>query len=153
MSNISVRYDHKKKLIMKLKSAATFVGLGFVMSFDKLCILVMTEIEDLMKEMMIMVMMISMMMMITMMRVVMMISSMTMMVMMSNFATGCAVWRLGDGGGTYPFDPSRATFLFPQSPPTNETHCSKIIPSKLEVAPYALKMSEWVSGVEWMDTP
>ena len=27
------------------------------------------------------------------------------------------------------------------------------IPSKLEVAPYALKMSEWVSGVEWMDTP
>ena len=27
----------------------------------------------------------------------------------------------------------------------------KIIPSKLEVAPYALKMSEWVSGVEWMD--
>ena len=28
-----------------------------------------------------------------------------------------------------------------------------IIPSKLEVAPYALKMSEWVSGVEWMDTP
>ena len=29
----------------------------------------------------------------------------------------------------------------------------KIIPSKLEVAPHALKMSEWVSGVEWMDTP
>ena len=29
----------------------------------------------------------------------------------------------------------------------------KIIPSKLEVAPYGLKMSEWVSGVEWMDTP
>ena len=28
-----------------------------------------------------------------------------------------------------------------------------IIPSKLEVAPHALKMSEWVSGVEWMDIP
>ena len=27
----------------------------------------------------------------------------------------------------------------------------KIIPSKLEVAPNALKMSEWVTG--WMDTP
>ena len=31
----------------------------------------------------------------------------------------------------------------------------KIIPSKLEVAPNALKMSEWVTGWEtgWMDTP
>ena len=29
----------------------------------------------------------------------------------------------------------------------------KIIPSKLEVAPHALKMSEWVSGVEWVNTP
>ena len=29
----------------------------------------------------------------------------------------------------------------------------EIIPSKLEVAQHALKMSEWVSGVEWMDTP
>ena len=30
---------------------------------------------------------------------------------------------------------------------------NRIIPSKLEVAPHALKMSEWVSGVEWLDTP
>ena len=51
MSNVNVRCDHKKKLILKLKSAAT-LGFGFVMSFDKLCILVMTEGEDLMKEMM-----------------------------------------------------------------------------------------------------
>ena len=31
----------------------------------------------------------------------------------------------------------------------------KIIPSKLEVAPNALKMSEWVTGwvTGWMDTP
>ena len=42
MSNVNVRCDHKKKLILKLKSAAT-LGFGFVMSFDKLCILVMTE--------------------------------------------------------------------------------------------------------------
>ena len=29
----------------------------------------------------------------------------------------------------------------------------KIIPSKLEVAPHALKMCEWVSGVKWVDSP
>ena len=70
MSNVNVRCDHKKKLILKLKSAAT-LGFGFVMSFDKLCILVMTEGEDLMKEMMMAMMLVIIgMMMITVMRVV-----------------------------------------------------------------------------------
>ena len=58
MSNVNVRCDHKKKLILKLKSAATLGGFGFVMSFDKLCILVMTEEEDLVKEMMIAMMLV-----------------------------------------------------------------------------------------------
>ena len=76
MSNVNVRCDHKKKLILKLKSAATLGGFGFVMSFDKLCILVMTEGEDLMKEMMMAMMLVIIgmmligMMMITVMRVV-----------------------------------------------------------------------------------
>ena len=37
--------------------------------------------------------------------------------------------------------------------PNSKRKAMKKIPSKLEVAPYALKMSEWVSGVEWTDTP